>query len=1665
MAQAQTIEGASQVVESVRFSFMTEEDVRKHSVMKVTNPVLLDNVERPVPGGLYDPLMGPLDDRTSCKSCGQLSLVCPGHCGHIELVYPIYHPLLFNLLYNFLQRTCFFCHHFMANKNDVERCVSQLKLIMKGNLVAAKQLDSRATDSSEECEDSEMEKERCEDSDMGKQRWTSLQFAEVTDLMNTFLRLKSKSCGSCKAKPPKLEKPMFGWVRIVGMSASAIGANVIRGIKVKKSASSVENPNDSDDSGIDALSEVEDGSEKKKRKSSEVAEEFAKHQNNTRRDLFPSEVKKILKGLWENEHEFCSFIGDLWQSESENVDYSMFFLENILVPPTKFRAPTKGGDSVMEHPQTVGLNKVLESNISLGNACTNKLDQPKIISRWMNLQESVNVLFDSKTATVKSQKEGTGICQTLEKKEGLFRQKMMGKRVNHACRSVISPDPFIAVNDIGIPPCFALKLTYPERVTPWNVEKLREAIINGPDIHPGATHYSDKVSTMKLPPTRKARIAIARKLFSSRGVTTELGKTCDVNFEGKVVYRHMQDGDVVLVNRQPTLHKPSIMAHMVRVLKGEKTLRLHYANCSTYNADFDGDEMNVHFPQDEISRAEAYNIVNANNQYSRPSNGDPLRALIQDHIVSSVLLTKRDTFLDKDEFNQLLFSSGVTDMVLSSFSGRSGKKVIQSASNAELLTVTPAILKPVPLWTGKQVITAVLNEITKGHPPFSVEKATKLPVDFFKCRSKEVKCKSGESNEKNHLTTKQDFDESWKKDLNEDKLLVRKNEFVRGVIDKAQFADYGLVHTVHELYGSNAAGNLLSVFSRLFTVFLQLQGFTCGVDDLIILKDMDGERTKQLQECEQVGERVLRKTFGIAVDVQIDPQDMKSRIERILYEDGESALASLDRSVVNELNQCSSKGVMNDLLSDGLLKPPGKNCISLMTISGAKGSKVNFQQISSHLGQQDLEGKRVPRMVSGKTLPCFHPWDWSPRAGGFISDRFLSGLRPQEYYFHCMAGREGLVDTAVKTSRSGYLQRCLMKNLESLKVNYDCTVRDADGSIIQFQYGEDGVDVHRSSFIGKFRELTVNQDMILQRCSEDMLSGSSSYITDLPITLKNGAEKFVEAMPMNERIASKLVRQEDLLKLVKSKFFASLAQPGEPVGVLAAQSVGEPSTQMTLNTFHLAGRGEMNVTLGIPRLQEILMTAAANIKTPIMTCPLLKGKTTDDAKKITDKLRKIAVADIIKSMEVSVIPYAVHEGEVCSIHKLKIKLYKPEHYPKHTDITDEDWKETMTVMFLRKLEDAIEIHVKMLVRIRGIKSEKDTRPTSGNETDNDDSVSGKHTEDDDDDDEGEGTEVDDLGADAQKQKKQAVDVVDYEENSEDEKDEPSSISGVEDPETDNEDENAEVSREETPEPQEDADVSKEETLEPQKEVKNVEEGSRKKRRKFVPGKNDRHIFAKFKGKTFEVHFKFLSEEPHILLSQIAQKTAQKVYIQNSGKIERSTVANCGDPQVIYYGDNPKEREEISNDEKKASPALHASGVDFLALWEYQDKLDVRYLYSNSIHDMLNTFGVEAARETIIREINHVFKSYGISVSIRHLNLIADYMTFSGGYRPMSRMGGIAESTSPFCRMTFETATKFIVQAATYGEVDRLETPSARICLGLPALSGTGCFDLLQRMEL
>ncbi|XP_042377579.1 DNA-directed RNA polymerase I subunit 1-like [Zingiber officinale] len=1674
MTDARNEEAASAVIDSVHFSFYTPEEVRRLSVKKITNEYLLDAKNSPIPDGLYDPAMGPLNDTDPCKSCGQLSVRCPGHCGHIDLAKPIYNPLLFKILQNLLQVTCFFCHKFRKNEDKVKHCVEQLRLIVKGDIAGARNLEAHSSSEAFFPQEESAESVTSVASDIEvasseHKTWTSLQHSESRAVLYNFMSDKRKNCDNCGRKNPSITSPVFGWFN-KGLRASDIKANILLGYNVGPTSSESKNSTVTHSRGESGSEMADEHSSleqktKEKIKLDDLPPEVIKlMQSSGPKHLLPSEVELILKDLWKNEADLCLLMLDLQcrsQSPMER-GYEIFFLKAILVPPNKFRpAAASTARGVMEHPQNTLLNKVQQANIAL-KSCTGDSNNTDILRRWMDLQRSVNVLYDSTKGLGKSEKESNGIRQLLEKKSGILRQKMMGKRVNFACRSVISPDPYLAVNEIGIPPYFALRLTYPERVTPWNVKKLRLAVMNGADIHPGATHYKDRDRMYKLQASKDMRNVISRKLPTSRAVTAQHGMGPESDFEGKVVYRHLQDGDIVLVNRQPTLHKPSMMAHVVRVLKGEKTIRMHYANCSTYNADFDGDEMNVHLPQDEISRSEALNIANANKQYIVPTSGSPIRGLIQDHIVSAVLLTKLDTFLTREEYHQLIY---VSCMPPTSYAqNRYGEKASLSWSENEIQPLPPAIWKPIPLWTGKQVITAILNYVTRGCLPFTIEKKGRIQKEYI-------------GNDSAQLV-----------------LHIYNNELIHGMIDKAQFGTYGLVHAVHELYGPDVAGTLLSVFSRLFTSFLQMHGFTCGVDDLLLKRSSDMERDRILEKSEMLSEEVHRR-FTRMKDDDKDPMKLQGEIEKVLRGHGESATALLDRMMSNAMNSLTSE-INQTLFPSGLSKSFLTNCLSLMTATGAKGGLVNMTQISSLLGQQELEGKRVPRMVSGKTLPCFPPWDVSSRSGGFISDRFLTGLRPQEYYFHCMAGRDGLVDTAIKTSRSGYLQRCLVKNLECLKVSYDYTVRDADGSVVQFIYGEDGVDVLKSSYISEFKMLSDNQKVVLQKFNDQMvdatLEKSNIFINKLPSSLKEGATDFISK---NQKRSPHQIKKKTFMKLMKQKYLTSLADPGESVGVIAAQSVGEPSTQMTLNTFHLAGKGDMNVTLGIPRLQEILMTASKDIRTPLMNCPLHAWKTKDDAERLSAKLRRVYVADVVEKMEVCTVPFSIYGNEIATIYKLKMTLYPSKLYPAFYELTLEDCMEVIRTTFVDAMEEAITKHLDMIHRISDINvasgkeendfeegfEEDESRNVATTAEANNDGGNGRDDDDDDDSDDDDGT-----GA---KKSKQARDEVEYEDGIENEKfaatagehddeirsgfesgvdqieeDEDYVMGGENPPDSDTDTEAPETPTkghstpmsvdskkskftnkgEESLSKAESTTVSKDKKKKSKGKSEKLEVKKKLNKPKRSSKKIKRAISCKFEGLNFEVQFVF-RKEPRILLAEIAQKTSKCVYVKQCKNIDKCTV-----------------KENKNNTDPFT---LQIAGVDFATLWNLYEHLDVNQIYTNDVHAMLNTYGVEAARATIIKEVTNVFGLYGINVNIRHLSLIADFMTFHGGYRPMNRLGMAGFNTSPFGRMTFETATKFIVESALHGEVDTLESPSASVCLGQPVKYGTGCFDLMQNLPM
>lgn len=301
----------------------------------------------------------------------------------------------------------------------------------------------------------------------------------------------------------------------------------------------------------------------------------------------------------------------------------------------------------------------------------------------------------------------------------------------------------------------------------------------------------------------------------------------------------------------------------------------------------------------------------------------------------------------------------------------------------------------------------------------------------------------------------------------EGNVIFQDGELLCGILDKAQFgaSSYGMVHSVHELYGPEVTGKLLGILSRLFTKFLQHDAFSCGMEDLHLTDKSNSERHELLQSADQQG---MKAALGFTNLSDVDPSrpdvmhNLNTRLEEVLRDD--SKLALLDRAMMAQAGEINSS-VIKNCLPSGLSKPFPRNGMATMTVSGAKGSNVNFSQISCLLGQQALEGRRVPNMVSGKTLPSFKPFETALRAGGFVAQRFLTGIRPQEYYFHCMAGREGLIDTAVKTSRSGYLQRCLIKHLEGISVQYDYTVRNSDGGVIQFNYGEDSLDVTRQKHL------------------------------------------------------------------------------------------------------------------------------------------------------------------------------------------------------------------------------------------------------------------------------------------------------------------------------------------------------------------------------------------------------------------------------------------------------------------------------------------------------------------------------------------------------------------------------------------------------------------------
>ncbi|KAI9055982.1 hypothetical protein LZ554_000916 [Drepanopeziza brunnea f. sp. 'monogermtubi'] len=1686
-------------IESVDFGFLGAAEIRALSVRRIENPQTFDTLLHPVPGGLYDPALGAWGDHF-CTTCNLNTFACPGHVGHIELPVPVYHPIFMDQLLRLLRAKCAYCNYFKMSRKEVNRYICKLRLIQHGLLGPAEEVDNIEVSTSRETEaqasGSETEEEESAADNVIRQRnafvKSSIKAAKASPwewrreknegvaearrmVIKTFLKTvgAGTNCGNCSGTSPKLRKDRYVKIFEKGMSLKdkakvsqgnfkAVNAvqvlqagkkdngDIDEGIADIDLSSNEDDEGDGDSLDVDGDVVMGEASGTTAKSDSKVAKPSDKYIN-------AIEVRARLTLLFDKEQDILSLVYDS-RSTTKNatpVTADMFFLQTLMVPPNKFRPEAHtGDDEVAEAPQNRLYKDILRSCEKVAGIyqAIHKQDAQKdspyrprdfydLQEAWCQLQDFVNSLIDrdrNPVQGVAGQKNEDGIKQKLEKKEGLFRKNMMGKRVNFAARSVISPDPNIETNEIGVPPVFAKKLTYPEPVTSHNFKDMQQAVINGVDIWPGAAaieNENGQVINLRTK-SQDERLALANQLLASSSSSANGARN-------KKVHRHLTNGDVVLMNRQPTLHKPSIMGHRARVLPGEKTLRMHYANCNTYNADFDGDEMNMHFPQTELARAEALQIADTDHQYLVATSGKPLRGLIQDHISVSVWMCNRDTFFDRATYQQLIYNC---------LRPESGHIV-----SDRIETVPPAIIKPFPRWTGKQVITTILKNIKPiDCGPLTLTGKSQTPADRWGAKSEEGV------------------------------VLIKGGEFITGILDKSQIgpSSGGFVHAIHEAYGPTAAGKLLSALGRLLTKFLHMRAFTCGVDDLRLTAQGEEMRRKELAAAKDLGLKVAAKYVTLSADNRTDTDpELLSRLEVVMRDDTKQQGLDI---MMNKRSGELSSAITAACLPAGLVKQFPKNQMQNMTVSGAKGSAVNANLISCNLGQQVLEGRRVPIMVSGKSLPCFRPFETHMRAGGYIVNRFLTGIRPQEFYFHAMAGREGLIDTAVKTSRSGYLQRCLIKGMEGLKVEYDTSVRDSDGSMVQFLYGEDGLDVTKQKHLMDFKFLLQNLESELSQLNY----GDERYDTifnDKEVILKrmkkalkhanandpNGpdpvladynpgkygyatSEKFFDALTRylktdpdamvktKENPAGVGVRKA-LEAVLVAKYLKSVAEPGEAVGIVAGQSIGEPSTQMTLNTFHLAGHSTKNVTLGIPRLREIVMTASNHISTPSMTLRLNSELSHDEGEIFAKGISELSLAAVVDEATVKERigrGVAYSQAKIFDIH---IKLFPSKEYTETYAISIADVLSALEKKFAVRLQ---KFSRKALGRKRDIKATLAAlnigKPVRSIEMARPD-AEGKDNEDESDDERDETTKDEQRGnrsqavsyaandGDDDKVQAQMRKEAEAEEESDDDT-ENEQEGGVED-DTDNELEDQVTD-----------DKGKNKPIETESE--DADERQARIMKKCTDITNFR--FDEEKGEWCDLTLEYQADVKKVLMLSVVEDALRQTLIQNIQGLESCTFVP--DEEVF----------DPASGKKIRVPVVHTTGVNLQAMHEYQQFINPNTISTNDIAAILTIYGVEACRAAIVQELSGVFGGHGISVDHRHLNLIADFMTRGGGFSPFNR-NGLRSSVSPFMKMSFETTVDFLADAVTDGDWDDLSSPSSRIVIGRTSKVGTGAFDVLTRV--
>ncbi|KAH9928960.1 beta and beta-prime subunits of DNA dependent RNA-polymerase [Fomitopsis serialis] len=878
-------------------------------------------------------------------------------------------------------------------------------------------------------------------------------------------------------------------------------------------------------------------------------------------DLNPLKVLNLFKRILDEDCELLGLRPQYGRPEE-------YIWQYISVPPVCIRPSVAQDGASNEDDLTVKLTEIVFSNALIKQGLAKGSPTAQFMEQWEFLQLSVAMYINSELPGVPSQmgqKPIRGFCQRLKGKQGRFRGNLSGKRVDFSGRTVISPDPNLRIDEVAVPERVSKILTYPERVTAHNIEMLKKAVRNGCDVHPGANYVTAGSNGFKKYLKFGNRTAIADGLRI-----------------GDIVERHVIDGDIVLFNRQPSLHKLSIMCHRVKV-RPWRSFRLNECVCGPYNADFDGDEMNLHVPQTEEARTEALELMSVKHNLVTPRNGEPIDI------------------------------------------------------------PPPTIWKPVRLWTGKQIFNVLMRPNKQSNVRVNVES---------KCNKQDKPNPSCYPRIKNPALDLSPND-GW--------LVIVNSEIMCGVMDKATVGS-GKKKSVFGIimrdYGPHEAAAAMNRLAKLCARWLANFGFSLGINDVI------------------PGPKLANEKEDLVAKAYAECQDLITQAKKGLLEN--KAGCNQEQTLEAMISGVLSK--VRDKVGEICLKELSRhNAPLIMATCGSKGSVINVAQMVACVGQQIIAGHRVPDGFQDRSLPHFPKKSREPPSKGFVRNSFYTGLSPTEFLF-----------TLFPTAETGYMQRRLMKALEDLVTHYDSSVRNAVGGVVQFRYGDDGLDpaclegdaqpvefcsigtrhtrgllpfeimerVDKELSKRKFTSectaayiATIRgfiSEHIAHKLAEirkdhgmfDAMERDDEWDADTDLTL--GASEADKAV-----VDNKLKVTEDqlraFLEVCWTKYVKAKIEPGSTVGAVGAQSIGEPGTQMTLKTFHFAGVASMNVTLGVPRIKEIINAAKA-ISTPIISCKLVTADNEASARIVKGRLEKTHLGDIAAVLEEAWAPEYTYIG-------------------------------------------------------------------------------------------------------------------------------------------------------------------------------------------------------------------------------------------------------------------------------------------------------------------------------------------------------------------------------------------------------------------------------------